>query len=242
MPVRTASFLPLGAGPARFQPRVWLDFVGQEHDPYAAAPQFWGVLVCNGGPALDHPQLELHGLEDERADETHLLDTIPEGGSSWLFLGGPASEPPHGRYRLWAKGLEGAPVFLENWFTGFDAQPGLPEAARRAAARLAGPAAAWLPSEYLRVLERSAPLCGHAEGRAAAAFGAWWNERLELLRAVLSLPAAREAVWSGLQSVFGAAEADRERTEVARMLDRLAFRLESSLRGRSADGTGSRAA
>lgn len=226
MSLRTTSFLPPTASRSRFQPRLWFRFVPLEDDARGRSVHFWALLIENDGPELHDAVLELHGTETVDHEETHALGSIAEHGCAWVFLGGPSPQPPYGHYRLWAKGLAGAPVFLEAVCSA------APNDARAAQAGL-GVAGPWLPSEYVRALEDSRLFGARSEIPAATAFADWWNERAEMVPGQLSLPAAKEAAWSGLQAVFGAAEGDRGRADVERLLERLAVRFESSLRLRA---------
>ncbi|TAH38279.1 MAG: hypothetical protein EYC70_06550 [Planctomycetota bacterium] len=233
MSVRSASILPAGAGAARFQPRLWLAFAPVEGGGgVAGSAQLWGLYVCNGGPELAEVVVELHAL-DTVAEETIALGTIHAGGCAWVFAGGPSERPPTGVYRVWAKGLGGAPVFLEVPLQRWRSEPRPADAQRRGPGLAVAPAGAWLPSEYVRVLESGALLSDAPDVHAAGqAFATWWSERLETAGGILSPAAAKEAVWAGIRAVFGAAEAERERADVSAVLERLGARFEGGLRAR----------
>lgn len=223
-------FVPAGADAVLFQPRAWLAFSGEPAEGSAEAPagslRLWGLHVFNGGPQLRDVVLELRPESGAGSAEDHELGSLPEGGSAWVFAGGPAQEPPHGAFRLWAQGLEGASLFGQAEFPGFRPLPRLPAVVRRRPGIPLAPALPWPAGEYLRIPPRSSLLGPATDGCVAArAFSAWCLERLAVLRTALSPRAAQELAWAGMRAVFGAREPDLDRGEVKGLVQVLGCRL-----------------
>jgi hypothetical protein len=229
---RTPLALP-GASAAGLRPRAWLAFQALDAELAAwppSGPLCWALVLVNSGPELRAVELEIAGPAPGLAAERHDLGGLGPGATGWVFLGGPSRQPPRGRFRLWARGSGGAPVFGEAVFHGFEVAP------EPAGALLPIGYAAWPPGEYLPRAERCAQLAGPAGERGAeaeaeaAALSAALDGLLARQAAPLSEAAARELAWSALRAVFGCAEADLQRGDVARLVQRLGQALREPAR------------
>lgn len=241
------QFQPPKAHPGLFRPRAWLAFQpleervanaesvpsrpNNDQDNDQRTAHFWGIILFNGGPELTEVVLEIDTGERNKAPMRFEFEYIAAQGRAHVFLGGPSLEPPHGHYRLWAKGTADAPVFLEANFSGFQAGMRLPAAIRELPAYPIAPAANWSWMEYSLILAESSLITGHDPdpsdpmGKAAIRL----SRRVELLERELeeipSHQAAREIIWNALEQLFGALERDADRPELWFLLNQAAAGL-----------------
>ncbi|MFQ5750177.1 MAG: hypothetical protein ACE5H3_12095 [Planctomycetota bacterium] len=227
--MKTRSFTPKRASARAFHARLWLAF--QPEDRRIAPGELpgeaclWGLILFNGGPALKGVILEWTPATGGPPRQFR-LGAIPQRGTGHLFLGGPSEEPAPGLYRVWARGLNDAPVFFELDFQGFTHLAWVPELVANQPVLPVAPGAVWDAREYVQILEQCSLLSGRRDLMPVTQAASRWADLL--LRSVHGVPsagAAREIAWATLQAVFGAREQDLEQEAVRALLHRIGSSL-----------------